>query len=131
VITLAFAFGLCIAAVGAAGLVVPALLVWIARHFVTSGAFYVLAVVRIAFGLVLIRVAPASRAPRALRVLGYVILVLGVATVVAGAVDVEQARAAIDAWLQLGTVVVRVTALPVLALGAFVAYACGPRRRTT
>jgi hypothetical protein len=47
-------------------------LVWIAQQFVTSDAFYVIATVRIAFGLVLISGASASRAPKALRVLGYV-----------------------------------------------------------
>ena len=59
--TLAFVFGLCISAVGGVGIFVPANLVWIAQHFATFGPFYVLAVVRIAFGLILISVAPGHR----------------------------------------------------------------------
>jgi hypothetical protein len=61
--TLAFVFGLCIGAVGAVGIFVLASLVWIAQYFVTSGAFFALAAVRIVFGLILISVAPTSRAP--------------------------------------------------------------------
>jgi uncharacterized membrane protein len=127
--TLAFVFGLCIIAVGAVGILAPPGLVWIARHSVTSGAFYVLAAVRVAFGLVLISVAPASRAPKALRVLGYVILILGITTAVTGLAAIGRARAIIDWWLQQGSGVVRLTGVPLLALGGFVAYACAPARR--
>src|SRR5262245_17914755 len=79
---LAFVFGLGICAVGAVGVLAPSTLVWLAQQFVTYGpfGFYVIATVRIAFGLILISVAPASRAPKALRVLGYVILILGITT---------------------------------------------------
>jgi len=77
---LAFVFGLCISAVGAVGILAPSGLVWLAQHSATPGAFYVIATVRIAFGLILISVASASRAPKALRVLGYVIVVLGITT---------------------------------------------------
>ena len=52
--TLAFVIGLLIGAVGAAGILAPSGLVWIAEHFVTPGAFYVIATVRVAFGVVLI-----------------------------------------------------------------------------
>ena len=40
------------------------------EHFVTSGAFYLIATVRVAFGLVLISVASVSRAPKTLPSLG-------------------------------------------------------------
>jgi len=59
--TVAFVFGLCIGPVGVIGILAPSGLVWLAQHFVTSGAFYVVATVRIAFGLILISVASASR----------------------------------------------------------------------
>ena len=105
------------------------MLVWIAERFTASGsfAFLVLAAVRIAFGLTLISVAPASRAPRALRLLGYVIVILGVTTL-ATLLAVAPARGAIDAWLEQGPGVIRLTGVPILALGAFVAYACAPQR---
>ena len=127
--TLAFAFGLCISAVGAVGLLAPSGLVWLAQHFVTSDAFYVIATIRIAFGLILISVASASRAPKALRVVGYVILILGITTTLTGLVAIGHARDAIAWWVQAGPGLVRLTCVLLMALGGFVAYACTPARR--
>jgi hypothetical protein len=126
---LAFVVALLIMAVGAVGILVPSGLVWIAQHSVTSGAFYVIATVRIAFGLVLISVASGSRTPKTLRVLGYFILIAGIATALTGLVAIERARAIIEWWLQHGSGVVRLTGVLVLALGGFIAYACAPARR--
>ena len=120
---------LVIMAVGAVGLVVPSGLVWIAQHSLTSGAFYVIAIARVAFGLILISVASVSRAPRTLRVLGYFILIAGITTALIGLAGMERARAIIEWWLQQGSGVVRLTGVVVLALGGFVAYACAPARR--
>ena len=50
--TLAFVISLLICTVGAVGIIAPSGLVWIAEHSVTSGAFYVIATIRVAFGLV-------------------------------------------------------------------------------
>ena len=113
------------------GLVAPSSLVWLAQRFVTIGAagFYIIAVVRIAFGLILISVAPASRAPRRLRVLGLVIALLGVAAALTGVVGVERGDAAINWWSHLGSSTWRLTGGVILALGVFVAYACAPPRR--
>lgn len=127
---LAFLFGLGIATVGAVGLLVPSVLVWIAYHFVTPGEFYLLAAVRVAFGLVLISVAAESRAPKALRILGYVILIAGITTALVGLLEIGRARAMIEWWLRQGSAVVRLTGIFVLVLGAFVAYACAPVRRS-
>jgi hypothetical protein len=126
---LAFVFGLCIAILGAVGILVPSGLVWLAQHFVTPGAFYVAATVRVALGLVLISAASVSRAPKALRVLGYVIVIAGIATALTGLLGIGRARAIIDWWLEQGSGVVRLTGLLVLAFGGFVAYACAPVRR--
>jgi hypothetical protein len=126
--TLAFAIGLLIGAVGAAGIIAPSCLAWIAEHFVSSGAFYIIATVRVAFGLVLISVATVSRAPRALRVLGYLIVIAGITTALMGLAAIERARAIIDWWLQQGSGVVRLTGVVVLTLGGFVAWACSARR---
>ena len=90
--TLAFGVTLVIMAVGAVGVVAPSGLVWVAEHSVTSGAFYVIATARVAFGLVLISVASVSRAPRTLRVLGYLILIAGIATALTGLVAMDRAR---------------------------------------
>lgn len=126
---LAYIFSLCIVAVGAVGILAPSGLVWIAQHFVTPGPFYIIAMVRVAFGLVLISVAAASRAPKALRVVGYVIVIAGIATALMGLLAIGRARTGIEWWLQEGSGVVRLTGVLVLAFGAFVAYACAPGRR--
>ena len=127
--TLAFVFGLCITAVAVVGILVPASLVWLARRFTTPGAFYGLAAVRIAFGLLLVSVAPASRAAKGLRVLGYVVVVLGVTTALTGLAAVGLARAAIDGWMHQSPGALRLTGGLILALGGFIAYACAPTRR--
>jgi hypothetical protein len=129
--TLAFVFGLFISAVGLVGILVPSRLLCLAASFLSSGAvgFYVIATVRIAFGLLLISVASASRAPRALRILGYVVVLLGITTALMGLLAVQQGGAAIDWWSHQSSGVWRLTWGLVLALGAFVAYACAPMRR--
>jgi len=126
---LAFVVALLILAVGAVGILVPSGLVWIAQHSVTSGVFYVIAAVRVAFGAVLISVASVTRTPKTLRVLGYLVLIAGIATALTGLVAIERARAIIEWWLQQGSGGVRLAGALVLALGGFVAYACAPARR--
>jgi hypothetical protein len=103
--TVAFVCGLLISAVGAVGILAPPSLGWIAQRFVTSGtfAFYGIAMVRIAFGLFLIWAAPASRAPKALRILGYVIVILGITTALTTLVAIGSARGSIEWWLQQGS----------------------------
>jgi len=76
-------------------------------------------------------VAPASRAPKVLLVLGYVILILGITTALSGLAAIGRARGAIEWWMRQGDGVIRLTAVLVLALGGFVAYACAPTRRAS
>ena len=126
---LAFGVGILIMAVGAAAILVPAGLAWIAQHSVTPGAFHVIAAVRVTLGLALISVASVSRAPRTLRILGYLILVAGVATALTGLAGIERARVMIEWWLKQGSGVIRLTGALVLALGGFITFACAPIRR--
>ena len=126
---LAFVFGLCIATVGVVGLLAPSGVVWIAQHFVTSGR-----VLRRRYGPSRLWSRPdlgGIDIPRAqtLRVLGYVIVIAGIATALTGLLGIGRARAIIEWWLEQGPGVVRLTGVLVLALGGFVAYACGPARR--
>jgi hypothetical protein len=129
--TLAFIFGLCISSIMAVGIVAPSVLVWIAQQVLASGTlgFYIIAAVRIAFGLILISVGADSRAPNAVRVLGYVIVILGLVTAFSGWAAIAPAQGAVESWLQQDSAVIRLTAVPFLALGGFVAYACAPPRR--
>jgi hypothetical protein len=125
---LAFVVGLCIVTVGGVGILAPSSLVWIAQS--VSSGFYLIASVRVAFGLVLISAASASRAPKAVCVLGYVILIAGITTALTGLLAIGRARVIIDWWLQQGSGVIRLTGVLVLALGGFIAYACAPSRST-
>ncbi len=122
--TLAFGMGLVIAAVGAVGILVPSTLEWLAPHTATSGAFYLIAAVRVVFGLILISVAPISRTPKTLRVLGYVIVIAGIATALTGLVAIDRARAIISWWSHSGSGVIRLTGVFLAAFGGFIAYAC-------
>ena len=126
---LAFVVALLILAVGAVGVLAPSGLVWIAQYSVSSGAFYVIGAVRIGLGLLLISVASSSRAPRTLRVVGYLIVIAGITTVLTGLLAMERARALIAWWLEQGPGVVRLAGALVLAIGGFLAYACAPARR--
>jgi len=127
--TLAFVAGLLIASIGAVGIVMPSGFVWSSPFALTSAAFYVIGAVRVALGLLFVSVASASRAPKALRILGYFILVTGIVTAATGLVAMERARSIIEWYLQQGSIVVRLAGVAVLALGSFIAYACAPARR--
>jgi len=124
--TLAFAIGLLISGVGTVGILAPSGLVWIANHTVAPVELYVIAAVRVAFAVLLISVAPASRAPKTLRLVAVIPFVAAIATPFVG---VERAPAIIEWWSQQGSGLLRLSAIPLLALGGFVAYACAPARR--
>src|SRR5262245_40674034 len=108
--------GLCVAAVGAVGILAPSALVWIGQRFTTAGEWYVLGVVRVAFGLVLMSVAKSSRAPRTLRVVACIPLLAGLGALATPMVGLERARATIDWWSRQGPGVVRLPAVALLAL---------------
>ena len=76
---------------------------------------------RVAFGVVLIWVAPVSRAPRTLKVVGVLIVIAGIATAATGLTAIERARALIEWWLAQGPGVVRLTGVLVLAVGGLIA----------
>jgi hypothetical protein len=127
--TLAFAMALAIAAVGAVALLVPSSMVWLAHHVTNPGAFYVVAAIRVAFGLILLSAASKSRAPKTLRVMGGILLVVGVSTALTAMLAMDRARALIDWWLQQGPTFTDLAGVIIVALGGFIAYACAPTRR--
>ncbi|WP_341317768.1 hypothetical protein WN982_21780 [Paraburkholderia sp. IMGN_8] len=114
---------------GVFGIVAPSGFVWVAERSVTSSVFYLAAMVRVAFGLILISVASSSRTPRTLRVLGYIILIVGITTALAGLVAIEGAHAIIESWSRQGSGVIRLSVIPLPILCGFAAYACAPTRR--
>ena len=124
--TLASVIGLLIIAVGAVGIFAPSALLWIAQHPVTSVELYLIAVGRIAIGLLLLSVASASRAPKTLRVVGAIALIAGITTPFLG---VARVQAIMDWFSQQGSGFLRVSAVLALTVGGLVAYACAPARR--
>jgi hypothetical protein len=122
----AFVVALLILLVGVAGLVAPSSIVALAGLFASSGAFYLLAAIRIAFGTLLIAAAPTSRAPRGVRLLGVVVVALGLAAAFAGYAALGEADAAIAAWRHDDSLVIRLTCVLPIAIGGFVAWACAP-----
>ena len=123
---LAFAIGIVILTIGVLGMIAPSLLISIGQLFVVPAAWYVLAVVRVAIGVLLLVVANSSRVPRALRVVAFVPLLAGLAIPFVG---VSRAQEMVERWSLQESWLIRLSALPVIALGGFVAYACAPSRR--
>jgi len=102
--------------VGVVGIFTPDSLMTIGRYVATPVGLYAIAALRVAIGLVLMLVAPISRVPRTLRVVGAVVLVAGLATPLFG---VERTRAILDWESTRGTALIRVVAGLVLAIGGF------------
>jgi uncharacterized membrane protein len=131
--TLAFVIGLCIIAIGAVGIFVPSEFVWIAQHSGSRTALAVVAVVRVVLGIVFISAAAASKTPRILRILGYVVLIAGVVTALMAltGAGMESTRAIIDWWLRQGSSVFRLDGALAVAIGGFIAYTCAPASSRT
>jgi hypothetical protein len=105
------------------GVVAPLLLLELGKSLLTENGLYAIAVVRVAFGLLLFFGARHSRLPRALRVIGVVIIIAGLATPLFG---VERSAAIFDSFSSHGPAFVRVVAIFAIAFGAFVVYAMRP-----
>ena len=118
--------GLLIAAIGILGIAAPSVCLQVARSLLTPSALYIVAAVRVCLGLLLVWVAPGSRAPISLRVLGVLIVIAGVITAFLG---VERWRAVLDWWASQGAAFVRVGMGVAVVLGLIIVYAVAPRRR--
>jgi len=125
-------FGLVIGAVlivvSAISFAVPGVRLSVERTILTTTGLYAIAVVRIALGLGFLLAAPASRAPRTIRVFGLIAIIAGLLTPWFG---VERARALMN-WLEnAGPLLMRLDAVAAMAIGAFLVYVFrGPARRT-
>ena len=117
-----------IALVGLTGVFAPDCLMTIGRHSVTPVGIYIVAALRIGIGLLLARVAPVSRAPKTLRILGVIAVLGGVATLFLGA---ERGQAILEWWSAQGPVLIRLGPGLALVLGGFIAYALTPGRRAS
>jgi NAD/NADP transhydrogenase beta subunit len=97
----------------------PDLRLSLERSMTTPAGLYAIAALRIAIGLVFVLAAPASRAPRTLRVLGLVVIVAGLATPWFG---VARARAVLNWWASAGPLLRRLAAGVGMAIGGFLVY---------
>jgi hypothetical protein len=126
VAVVALLVGLLIAVEGLMGLVIPGAFVSMVRFFQLPPVLYVAAVVRVLIGVVLVRAAPASRAPIVLRILGFVVVIGGLLTPFVGA---RLAERVLGWWTTGGTGVVRMWAGFALVVGVIILYAVAPKRR--
>ena len=120
----ALTLSIVITVVGAVGSVVPTFLLAISRPFLTPAGLYAAAALRLVLGTALFMAAPTSRAPKALRILGVIIIVAGLVTPLIG---VERARTIVEWWAAHGSAFMRAWAGVALAFGLFLVYVTAPR----
>src|ERR1700730_1944587 len=96
---LALVTGVLVLLVGAIGVAAPDVFLSVGRSVITPGGLYAIAALRIALGLVFLLAAPASRAPRTLRVFGVLVIIAGLTTPWFG---VARSLAVLDWWASVG-----------------------------
>jgi len=106
--------------VGVGVMLAPMTIAEFGRWMQTPGGLYGVAALRIVMGASLVGVASASRMPRTLRVIGALIILVGLLTPLFG---VERARAVLDWWVAQGTTFMRIWAVFPVAFGLFLIYA--------
>ncbi|HEU4647315.1 MAG TPA: hypothetical protein VFS80_17305 [Burkholderiales bacterium] len=116
-----------IAAIGVFGVAFPSVLLEFGQSLQTPSALLVAAVIRIIFGALLVWVASASRMPRTLRVIGFLIIAGGVLTPLFG---VERFQAILSWFSSQGPLLMRAWASTAVIFGVFVAYVVNAPRRT-
>ena len=121
--SLALGLSLFIAVMGALGVVSPARLFWVLRHYQTPGGLYVAAAIRVVLGVALFLAAPMSKAPDFIRVFGVIAVAAGLFTPIVGLSWIGKV---IEWWSSQPTIVLRVWAGFALALGLFLAWAVIP-----
>ena len=114
-----------VVAAGTFGVVAPDRLIEFGRLVLTPGGLVGIAVLRICIGMVLIWIAPASRAPKALQVLGAILLLAGLVTPLVG---VERSRAILEWEAAQGATVFRIGAAVIVGLGGLLAFAISSSR---
>jgi hypothetical protein len=112
--------------VGVAGLVSPDSLITVGRYVITPVGVYAIAILRVGIGLLLILVAPISRAPKTLRAFGAVVVVAGLSTPLVG---VDRIRAILEWEAVQGPAFLRAAAVVALAAGGFITFAVTGGRR--
>jgi hypothetical protein len=110
---------------GIVGLISPDGLTTIRRlYFASPAGLYAVAVARVVMGLVVILCAPASRAPKVLRVLGAIMCLQALSAIILGP---DRARSVLEWEANQGATVLRIGAAVALAVGGFLAFAVSGR----
>jgi hypothetical protein len=122
---LAVLIGVFVVVVGLIGVVAPAALLRIADYVTTPIGLYAAAAIRIAIGIVLILVAPTTRAPKLIRVFGGIGIGAGVITALVG---IDRARAILAWETAQGPTLIRLSAVLALFFGGFIVFAVTSRR---
>lgn len=117
--------GLFVMIVGVFGIAAPSALLRGAEYVTTPIGLYAVAALRIGIGIVFINVAPTSRTPNLLRVLGAIAVGAGVITALVG---VDRARAMLAWETAQGTTLIRLGAVIALVFGGFIVSVVNGRR---
>ena len=111
--------------VGVVGIAAPSALLSAGEYAATPLGLYAAAAVRIGIGIVLILVAPTTRAPKLIRALGAFAVGAGVVTAFVG---VDRARAMLAWETAQGTTLIRLGAALALVFGGVLVFAITGRR---
>src|SRR4029453_938792 len=126
---LGLVIGALVIIVSAISFAVPELKLSLERSGMTPTGLYAIAVLRTAIGLVFVFAAPASRAPRTLRVLGLVVIIAGLTTPWFG---VTRARTTLNWVASAGPLLMRLDACVGMAMGGFLVHVFrAPTQRAT
>lgn len=117
--------GVFVIVIGLIGVAAPSVLLRAADYVTTPIGLYAAAAIRIGIGIVLMLVAPTTRAPKLIRVIGGIAVVAGVITPFVG---VDRARAILAWETAQGTILIRLSALLALVFGSFIVFAVTSRR---
>ncbi|MGZ5437647.1 MAG: hypothetical protein ACXWIF_16535 [Pyrinomonadaceae bacterium] len=123
---LGFFVALSIICIGLVALIAPGWFMAAAAYTITPKGLYVIAALRVMFGVVLLTAASASRLPKTIRVFGIIALIAGLMTPLMGA---EQARAIFNWSVAHGTGLIRVWGAIALLAGSLITYAFAGNRR--
>lgn len=117
---LGLAIGALVILASAISFAVPDLRLSLEGSLMTPAGLYAIAAFRIVIGLVFVLVAPASRAPRTIRVLAFIVIIAGLTTPWFG---VARAQTVVKWLASAGPFVMRLDAGVGMALGGFLVYA--------
>ena len=117
---LAILFAAGVATIGLVGMFAPSLLLELGRSLRSPTALYIVAAIRVVFGVLLLAVAPASRMPRTLRIIGIVVVIAGLLAPVFG---VERTQAVFE-WISgQGLSFIQAWVSLAIVFGLFIIYA--------